>query len=179
MTAAKVALLAIIARTGPHAGSRSGSVNGSLDARSDIFSFGAVLYEIVTGHQPFAAESGAMTISAIVSREPAPLARYSRGVPSELERIVSKALHKDRDERYQTTRDLLIDLRSLKHHLEIEKELEHSAAPRADEEAVARKRALASRLVPSDRNKIAATNINAANRNLTNPFQPACCRHNS
>lgn len=105
-----------------------------LDARSDIFSFGAVLYEMVTGHQAFAAESGAMIISAIVSREPAPLTRYSSDVPPELQRIVSKALHKDLDERYQTTRDLLIDLRSLKHHLEIEKELEHSGAPHGDEE---------------------------------------------
>lgn len=91
----------------------------SLDARSDIFSFGAMLYEMVTNHQPFTAESAAMTILAIVTKEPAPLARYSRDVPAELERIVSKALRKDRCERYQTTTDLLIDLTSLKHHLEV------------------------------------------------------------
>ena len=91
----------------------------SLDARSDIFSFGAMLYEMITNHQPFTAESAAMTILAIVTKEPAPLARYSRDVPAELERIVSKALRKDRCERYQTTTDLLIDLTSLKHHLEV------------------------------------------------------------
>jgi serine/threonine protein kinase/tetratricopeptide (TPR) repeat protein len=101
----------------------------SLDARSDIFSFGAVLYEMITGHQPFAAESAAMTISAIVTREPAPLARFSRDVPSELERIVSKALRKDREQRYQTARDLLIDLESLRRHLEFEAQLERSKPP--------------------------------------------------
>ena len=99
----------------------------SLDARSDLFSLGAVLYEMVTGRQPFAADSAAMTISAIVSREPAPLARYSRAVPPELERIVTKVLQKDREQRYQTARDLLIDLRRLKHHLDFEEELERSS----------------------------------------------------
>ncbi|MEK6325768.1 MAG: protein kinase [Acidobacteriota bacterium] len=100
-----------------------------LDGRSDIFSFGAVLYEMITGHQPFAAESAAMTISAVVTREPAPLARYSIAVPRQLERIVNKALRKDREERYQTARDLLIDLKSLKHELEFEAELERSKSP--------------------------------------------------
>src|SRR5712692_1668462 len=85
-----------------------------LDARTDIFSFGAVLYEIVTGTQPFAAASAAATLSTILTKEPPPLARYSREVPHELERIVSKVLRKDRDERYQTAKDLLIDLKSLK-----------------------------------------------------------------
>jgi serine/threonine-protein kinase len=97
-----------------------------LDARSDIFSFGAVLYETVTGHQPFSAESAAATFSSILTQEPLPLARYSRDVPAELERIVRKTLHKDRDERYQTARDLLIDLKNLKHRLEFDAETERS-----------------------------------------------------
>ena len=87
----------------------------TLDARTDIFSFGAVLYEAVSGHQPFAAESTAATISAIMTREPPPLARFAREVPAELERITSKALRKDREERYQVIKDMLLDLRSLKH----------------------------------------------------------------
>lgn len=103
-----------------------------LDARSDLFSFGAVLYEMITGHQPFAAESAAMTISAIVTRDPAPVARFSREVPSELERIVSKALRKDREQRYQTARDLLIDLESLRRHLEFEAHLERSKTALSD-----------------------------------------------
>jgi serine/threonine-protein kinase len=96
------------------------------DVRSDIFSFGAVLYEIVTGHQPFSAESAAATFSSILTREPPPLARYSREVPAELERIVRKTLRKDREERYQTARDLLIDLKNLKHNLEFDAETERS-----------------------------------------------------
>jgi serine/threonine protein kinase/Tol biopolymer transport system component len=103
----------------------------SLDARSDIFSFGAVLYEIISGRQPFAAESAAATISAIMTHEPPSLARYSKQVPTELERIVSKALRKDREERYQTAKDLLLDLKSLKQELEIAAKLEHPKTARA------------------------------------------------
>ncbi len=86
----------------------------SLDARSDIFSFGSVLYEMVSGHRAFTAESPGETMSAILTREPPPLERYSRDVPAELERIVSKTLRKDREERYQTVRDVALDLKSLR-----------------------------------------------------------------
>ncbi len=102
-----------------------------LDARSDIFSFGSVLYEMVSGHQPFASENAATTCSAILTREPTPLARYSKQVPPELERIVSKALRKDREERYQTAKDLLLDLKSLKQEMEIAAKLEHLKTPEA------------------------------------------------
>src|SRR5438132_1909208 len=101
----------------------------SLDVRSDLFSFGSVLYETISGHQPFGAENAAATLSAILTREPPLLARYSREIPQELERIVTKALRKNREERYQTAKDLLIDLKSLRHHLELEAELERSKEP--------------------------------------------------
>src|SRR5262249_16483051 len=101
----------------------------ALDARTDIFSFGAVLYEMVAGRQPFVEANAAATISTILTKEPQPLARYSREVPPELERIVSKALRKDREQRYQTARDLLIDLRSLNDQLAFEARLESSTAP--------------------------------------------------
>jgi serine/threonine protein kinase/tetratricopeptide (TPR) repeat protein len=83
-----------------------------LDARTDIFSFGVVLYQMLTGQQPFVAESGAATISAILTKEPPPLAQYLAECPEELQRIVRKCLEKDREQRYQTMRDLALDLDS-------------------------------------------------------------------
>src|SRR4029078_1824723 len=65
-------------------------------------------------------------IAAVLSQEPVPLVRYRPEVPTELEWIIKKALRKDRDERYQTTRELLADLRNLKQRLEFEEELERS-----------------------------------------------------
>ncbi|HXF41849.1 MAG TPA: bifunctional serine/threonine-protein kinase/formylglycine-generating enzyme family protein [Blastocatellia bacterium] len=80
-----------------------------LDARSDIFSFGAVLYEMLCGRSPFQAASAGETMSAILTKDPAPLAE----TPDEMERIVRKALSKDKEGRYQGIKDLLIDLRAL------------------------------------------------------------------
>jgi serine/threonine-protein kinase len=107
-----------------------------LDARSDIFSFGAVLYEVVTGTQPFASANSAATISTILTKEPAPLARYSREAPAELERIVCKALRKDREQRYQTARDLLIDLKSLSQELMLGAKLGTSLPPESIDESL-------------------------------------------
>jgi eukaryotic-like serine/threonine-protein kinase len=82
----------------------------TLDARSDIFSFGVLLYEILTGQQPFAAESPAGTISAILTREPRPLTEYVANCPQELQRIVGQCIAKDREGRYQAMRDVAVDL---------------------------------------------------------------------
>ena len=101
----------------------------ALDGRSDIFSFGVVLYEMLSGQQPFASKSTAATASAILTHETPPLARYLRDVPNELERIVSKSLRKDVDERYQTAKDLLIDLQRLRADLEFQHRVERSSAP--------------------------------------------------
>jgi eukaryotic-like serine/threonine-protein kinase len=81
-----------------------------IDGRSDIFSFGVVLYEMISGRQPFAAESAAATASAILTHKPSPLSRLVPEVPEELQRIVSKCLEKDTQRRYQTTRDVATDL---------------------------------------------------------------------
>ncbi|HYE66404.1 MAG TPA: protein kinase [Pyrinomonadaceae bacterium] len=105
-----------------------------VDARTDIFSFGVVLYEMLTGRHPFMAESAAATISAILTREPPPLARYSKEMSAELERIVSKALRKDRAERYQTATDLALDLRTLRDDLQFAARLERSTPPDVERE---------------------------------------------
>jgi TolB-like protein len=85
-----------------------------LDGRSDIFSFGVVLYEMLSGRQPFANASMAATISAILNEEPPPLLRYAPDVPEELQRIARKCLEKDRSLRYQQAAEVQIDLQRLK-----------------------------------------------------------------
>jgi serine/threonine-protein kinase len=92
-----------------------------VDARTDIFSIGVVLYEVLTGHLPFGGSSVYEIVAAILSdREAQPLSRYLPVVPAELERIVAKTLRKNREERYQTVKDLLLDLQSLRQRVEFE-----------------------------------------------------------
>ena len=97
-----------------------------LDARTDLWSLGVVLYEMITGRGPFAGDTSADLISVILQKDPVPLTRYTPDAPSELERIVTKALTKDREERYQTAKDLLIDLRTLKRKLEVNAEMDRT-----------------------------------------------------
>jgi serine/threonine protein kinase/Tfp pilus assembly protein PilF len=85
-----------------------------VDARTDIFSVGVLLYEMITGHAPFEGTTMSDVIAAILTSEPRPLSHYASGIPHQLELIVARALKKERDERYQSIKELHDDLKSLK-----------------------------------------------------------------
>ncbi len=85
-----------------------------LDARTDLFSFGAVLYEMATGRQPFSGNTSALIFEAILNRAPTPAVHFNPEMPPQLEVIINKALEKDREMRYQTASDLRADLKRLK-----------------------------------------------------------------
>jgi serine/threonine-protein kinase len=88
-----------------------------IDARSDIFSLGVVLYELITARRPFDGEMVADVIASLIGQEPPPLTRSDRGLPDELQRLVSRMLAKDRSARYQTAEELRHALKSLKKEL--------------------------------------------------------------
>jgi serine/threonine protein kinase/tetratricopeptide (TPR) repeat protein len=103
-----------------------------LDARTDLFSFGAVLYEIATGALPFRGESTGLIFNAILERQPVPPVRLNPDLPSKLEEIISKCLEKDRNLRYQHASDIRSDLQRLNRDTESRKlaAIEVGAAPR-------------------------------------------------
>jgi Tol biopolymer transport system component len=96
----------------------------TVDARSDIFNLGAVIYEMVAGEKPFSGDTPSDTLAAILKLEPTSLSRIAPDAPAELVRIVTKALRKNREERYQSVKELLLDLKSLKEELDFQAKLQ-------------------------------------------------------
>jgi Tol biopolymer transport system component len=101
----------------------------TVDARSDIFNLGTVIYEMVAGRKPFDGETTSDVFAAILKTDPPPLSHFQPDAPAELIRIINKTLRKDREERYQVVKDLLLDLKSLKEELDFQTKLDRSGAP--------------------------------------------------
>ncbi|HZJ44214.1 MAG TPA: protein kinase [Pyrinomonadaceae bacterium] len=133
-----------------------------VDERSDIFSLGTVIYEMVARRKPFDGETPSDTLASILKTEPPTLLQLDARVPPELNRIVNKALRKDREERYQVVKDLLLDLRALKQELDFQSKLERSTLPDPNDDTAphsSQGAATASRLPAQDTDSRSAINL--------------------
>jgi Tol biopolymer transport system component len=108
-----------------------------VDTRSDVFSLGAVIYEMVTHQKPFDGETPSDVLASILKTDPLPISNFFAGAPQELTRIVTKSLQKAREERYQVVGDLLLDLKSLRQELDFRARLVQASSGLGSDTAAA------------------------------------------
>jgi eukaryotic-like serine/threonine-protein kinase len=106
----------------------------AVDVRTDIFSLGVLIYEMLTGRTPFSANSTSETLANLINQDPEPLSRHVSGIPDDLQRIVLKMLRKNPDERYQTMKGVMADLKELREQITIESKLTRISLPASEEQ---------------------------------------------
>jgi eukaryotic-like serine/threonine-protein kinase len=148
-----------------------------IDARTDIWSFGVVLYEMVAGRPPFTGDTKTDVIVAIAKNEPQPIVRFAPDVPPEFEWIVMKALRKDAAERYQTIRGVESDLKKLKQRHEFQSELERTMATESIAGSVTASSSYLTGPVPAVAKRAIPTEANPSGSLPTTPDTPALNEH--
>ncbi|MCU0239061.1 MAG: protein kinase [Pyrinomonadaceae bacterium] len=136
-----------------------------VDNRTDLWSLGVVLYEMLTGKTPFDDETMTDILANIIHKEPLPIGEKVSDCPIELSRIIKKSLRKDREERYQTAKDFQIDLKNLRREMELEHELELSISPSKRHEFLSKS------IETTNKNKFESTDEVNETKILSNPLE--------